>query len=276
MRYSVMTFMFKPWWTDGRLSHEGLIAGLAGEGVDAVEPFHTVFVDDPDLIVRYNRALRDHGMRVSAVDIICNLVYASPAQKRKGRDDLGRGLEICAALGAEVAHVAGHGPKEGVALGDARQMIADGLLEQADFAVQHGLTLAVEDFGGAPTMLCRAEDMLDLLRRTGDAVRLVFDTGNFELADEQADRNFDALYEHTCYIHFKDWRLVDRSQGEKGIGRGLTGCPLGEGVVPNEAVARMFKASGYDGWVALEATPAAAGPIATVQRDLPVLRKWLA
>jgi sugar phosphate isomerase/epimerase len=277
VKFAVMTFMFEPWWKDGRMSHEQLIAGLAKLGVKGVEPFQTFFIEDPGLVGRYRKATADNGMKVSAVDVICDLVYTNPQEKTKGRDDLRKGLDICAALGAEVAHVAGHMPKEGVSMADGRKMIAEGLAAQADFAKKNGLTLAVEDFGFTPTLMCKGADMMDVLNLAKGTVKLIFDTGNFELAGEHADENFDKLYPSTCYVHFKDWRRkADRKPGDTDIGTDFFGCPLGEGIVPNAKIAMLLKSKGYSGWVALEAAAVLGDPIATVTRDLAVLRKWLA
>jgi len=275
IHYAVMTFVFEPWWKDGTVTHEALIETLAREGAEGIEPFHTVFVQEPALTARYKKALDATGLSVAAIDVICDLVYASPQEKTHGRDELQRGLDLCAALGAPVAHVAGHMPKEGVTLEDGRKMIAEGLSERADFAKANGITLAIEDFGLTPNLMCKAADCLDVMDRAGGCVRLVFDTGNFEFAYERADDNFDALYDRTCQVHFKDWRAAaDRRPGDGAVLGHLCGCPMGEGIVPNAEIARRLKDKGYDGWVSLEVTAAADTPEATLRRDLPALRGW--
>lgn len=276
IRYAVMTFMFEPWCKDGRMSHEAMIESLAREGVGGIEPFHTLFAQDPALTPRCVKALEATGLCVPAVDVICDLVYSSPAERTAGRNDLQQGLDICVELGARVAHVAGHMPKDGVSLEDGRKMIAEGLSERADFAKAHGITLAIEDFGFTPTLMCTAADCLDVMDRARGSVRLVFDTGNFEFAGERATDNFDALYDRICYVHFKDWRRAeDRHPGDGEILGDLCGCPLGEGIVPNAQIAQRLKHKGYDGWVSLEATAVADTPAATVRRDLSTLKAWL-
>ncbi|MFH0962608.1 MAG: sugar phosphate isomerase/epimerase family protein [Planctomycetota bacterium] len=275
MRYAVMTFMFAPWWKDGRITHEALIEELAREGVQGIEPFHPLFAEEPGLIARYARALDATGLGVAAVDVICDLVYSSPQEKARGREELARGLDVCVALGARVALVAGHMPKKGVTLEDARKMISEGLSERADFAKARGITLAIEDFGLTPELMCKAADCLKVMGRADGRIRFVFDTGNFEFAGERADESFDALWERICHVHFKDWRPVeDRRAGDGGILEHLCGCPLGEGIVPNAEIARRLLEKGYDGWVSLEATAVAETPAATVRRDLAVLRGW--
>ena len=266
-KYAVMTFMFKPWWRDGRVTHEALLAGFAAAGAQGVEPFHRDFVDEPGLLLRYRRALADNGLKVAAVDVICNLVYADATQKQQGRDELRRGLDVCRELGADIAHVAGHRLVGGVTPADGRRMIADGLVEVAEIARADGMVLAIEDFDPSPDLICSAQDCLEVMRLSGGVVKLVFDTGNFIAVGERADEQFDLLAEHICYCHFKDFTTVG--------GTGRRGCDLGTGEIANAAVARRLTARGYDGWVALETRPRdEVDPVSAVGKELPLLRSW--
>jgi len=274
VQFAVMTFMFEEFWKRGDISHERMIEQFRKLSVSGIEPFHTFFAAEPDLIKRYKRATSDNGMKVSAVDVICDLVYETELERIKGLDDLKRGLEICAELGAPVAHVAGHTPKAGISKDDGHQMIVDGLLSQKDFADKNGIILAVEDFGFTPSFLCMAQDMEDLLKKAKGNVKLVFDTGNFEFAGETADRNFSLLERYICYVHMKDWQTTYDPAKEIVQGSNLTGCPLGEGIVPNEEIASLLTERGYSGWVALEATQVAESPESTVKRDLAKLKAW--
>lgn len=268
-RYAVMTFMFKPWWCGGRTTHEEMLAGFADAGAEGVEPFHLDFVEDPALMKCYRRALADNGLKVAAVDVMCNLVYADPAQKREGRDELRRGLDICRELQADIAHVAGHRLVEGVTPDDGRRMIAEGLVEVADIARDANMGLAIEDFNPSPDLICSAQDCLEVMRLSGGVVKLVFDTGNFIAVDERADEQFDVLAEHICHCHFKDFAADADSTA------GYCGCDLGTGVIANAAVAAGLTARGYDGWVALETRPRDdLDPVSAVRRELPLLKSW--
>ena len=275
-KLAVMTFMFEPWCAASPAGHERLLAGLAALGIHSVEPPHTPFVSNAGLTARYAKALRDNGMQAPVVDVMCDLVHSSPAEMRRGRDALRRGLELCAALGTGIAHVAGHSPKTGIPLPDARKMVAHELSREAEFAAKHGVTLAIEDFGISPTLLCRAEDCLETLRHVGGKVRFVFDIGNFEFVGEHADENVESLYGYTCHVHVKDWQSVAwRTADGSGEVRAV-GCPLGSGVVPAAKALSLLKSKGYDGRIALEITSLLDDPFATVERDMAVLRRWLA
>ena len=266
---AAMTFMFKPWWTSARTTHEDILQGLAAVGFEGVEPFHRDFVEDPHLAGRYRRILGECNLRVPAVDVMCNLVYGNDRQKIEDRDELRRGLDICNTLGAGVAHVAGHKLREDVTPGDGRKMIAEGLVEAAELADGYGIVLAIEDFHPSPELICTAADCLEVIELSGGVVKCVFDTGNFAVVDESADEVFDLLAEHICHCHVKDFA------GSPGAVGGVVACDLGEGMIPNAAVARRLVERGYDGWVALETMPRDhVDPVTAVKAEMPLLRSW--
>ncbi len=268
-KYAVMTFMFKPWWNDGRITHEQLLRGIAEAGAAGVEPFQMDFVEDPGLLPRYRRALDDNGLKTAAVDVMCNLVYANEHQRSKARDKMKRGLDICHELGADIAHVAGNSLVQGVSAEDGRKMIAEGLLEFVDRAEAGGMTLAIENFNPSPDLICSADDCLEILRLTGDKVKFVLDTGNFLAVNEDPDTNFERFADRICHCHFKDFTLDPDSPA------GHHSCDMGTGVIPNAAVARKLLDRDYDGWVALETySRNDMDPVTAVRRELPVLQSW--
>jgi sugar phosphate isomerase/epimerase len=268
IRIAVMTFMYRGATQKGELSHADLVALCAKAGAKGIEAFHTDFVDDPGLIPLYRRLLADHGLTMPVVDLMANLVYADARQKQEGVDALRRGLDVCAQLGVEIAHVAGHRPVDGVSLDDARNQIADTLAAHAPLAAEHGMVLAFEDFDPSPTLICSRRDCLQILERAGGALKFVFDTGNFMAAGERADENFAALYPHTCHFHFKDYEVVP------GNPPGRRGRPLGQGQTPNAFIAGELRTRGYNGWVALESL-AGVPPQEAIPVDMAVLRGWL-
>jgi len=268
IRIAVMTFMYRRLIEKKELSHEELVSLCAAHGAKGIEAFHREFLDTPSLIPLYRRVLADHGMRMPVVDILVNLVYGNAAGKQQGIDELRRGLDVCAELGAEIAHVAGHAPVAGVSLEDARNMIADTLAEHAPLAHAHGVTLAIEDFDPSPTLVCSTADCLAILSRARGAVKFVFDTGNFLAVGEQADRALGPLYEHICSFHFKDYGVDPATPTRRRA------FPLGQGQTPNAAVAAEVVRRGFDGWAALESL-AGLPPWEAIPADLATLKGWL-
>lgn len=265
---AVMTFMYRGNIDKGELTHEDLVKLCAAGGAKGLEAFDRDFVDKPSLLPLYKKLLADNGMTMPVVDVITNLVYGNAAQKQKGIDDLRRGLDICAELGSEIAHVAGHSPVEGVTLDDARNMIADTLAAHAPMAKARGLTLGIEDFDPSPTLICSAADCLAILKRAKGTVKLVFDTGNFMAAGESADRNLPLMYKHICSFHVKDYGRDPANPSRRKA------FPLGKGEVPNAAVLAEAVRRGFSGWMALESL-AGEPPRKAIPSDLATLKGWL-
>ncbi|HRU05226.1 MAG TPA: sugar phosphate isomerase/epimerase family protein [Candidatus Brocadiia bacterium] len=270
-KFAVMTFMFKPWLRDNRITHEKMLAGFAAAGAQGIEPFHRDFIEDPNLLKTYPKLLKDNGLCAPVVDVMCNLVYADETQKRQSQDDLNRGLEVCHALGTVIAHVAGHRLVPGVAPADGRKMIADRLAQAAASPAGKGLIFAIEDFNPSPDLVCSAKDCLEIMDLSGGVVRMVFDTGNFIAVKERADQIFDLVADRITHCHFKDFITDPAAKA------GYRSCDMGQGEIPNRAIARKLVARGYDGWVSLETYGRAeVDPVTAVRSELPVLKSWFA
>jgi sugar phosphate isomerase/epimerase len=270
MKYAVMTFMYRGHIGRGDITHEGLVQLLADSGAAGIEAFDRDFLADPSLVPRYQTAMADAGICMPVVDVMVNLVYTSPAERQERLDDLHRGLDLCATFGTEIAHVAGSKLAEGIAPADGRAMMAELLAEVNGYATERGITLGIEDFDPSPDLVCSGADCLEIMRASGDVVKCVFDTGNFQAVKERADEQLPLLYDRICHCHFKDFQPDDSLKGYRS-------AVFGQGMIPNQAVATELKRRGYDGWVALESyLQGSAGPRETIPGELATLRAMFA
>lgn len=270
IRIAVMTFMYRQFIDKGDLSHADLVQYCAACGAQGLEVFQRDFIESPENKSLYRKLLADNGMTLPVMDVLVNLVHQDAAGRRQAVDALHQGLDICAEMGTEIAHVAGCKPVEGVSDTDARHQIADLLAEHVDYAKARHITLAFEDFDPSPSLICSADDCQTILDRAGPDVHFVFDTGNFMAVEERADQNLERFYPHCVHFHFKDYKRIVKEDGSAG----RQGVPLGEGEIPNAVVAAELVRRGYTGWVALESL-SAGGPREKIARDLPVLKQWL-
>lgn len=268
IRIAVMTFMYRGLLDKGDITHAELLDLCAASGARGIEAFHRDFIDKPSLVPEYRKLMADRNLTMPVIDLIVNLVYADAAAKQKGIDELRRGLDLCAELGTEIAHVAGHSPVAGVPLDDARNMIADTLAEHAPMAKARGIIFGIEDFDPSPTLVCSKADCLAILNRARGAVKLVFDTGNFMAAGERADDNLADMYQHICHFHFKDYGRDPANPGKRKA------FPLGQGETPNAVVAAEVVRRGYHGWAALESL-AGVPPRQAIPEDMATLKGWL-
>lgn len=270
MKYAVMTFMYRGHIERGEISHEELVRLVAASGAQGIEAFDRDFLANPQLVPLYRTALADAGVAMPVMDVMVNLVYTSAAERRQRLDDLLRGLDLCAGFGSEVAHVAGSKLAEGVSPADGRAMMAELLAEVGDEAQSRGLVLGIEDFDPSPDLVCRGTDCLDIMRASGDVVKMVFDTGNFQAVAERADEQLPLVYDRICHCHFKDFVPDDSAKGYRG-------AVFGQGIIPNREVAKELKRRGYDGWVALESyLQPGAGPRETIPGEMTTLQGMFA
>jgi sugar phosphate isomerase/epimerase len=269
INYAVMTFMYRSWIDSVNGSHEALLNSIADAGADGVEVFCNSFMNNDKLLKLYQKELGEKGLKMPVMDLISNLACRESVQRKEAYEKMREGIDICDAMGAEIVHIAGCAPVEGVSPEDGRKLIAEGLMEFVDDVEKRGMILAFEDFDPSPGLICSGADCLEIIHLTGNRVKFVFDTGNFEAAGEHAEDNFNKMIEHTCHFHFKDLRPADNS-------RGYTGAEFGSGMVKNRQIAGMIKDSGYGGWVALESLfRCGESPSLAIPPALRLLKSWL-
>ncbi len=268
IKYAVMTFMYNGWCASDQGSHEELIDILAEAGADGIEAFCNHFMVNDQLLKLYKSKMTDTGLAMPVMDLIANLAQPDKTKRAQVYDTMRKGIDVCEFLGTEIVHLAGCSPVEGISPTDGRKLIAEGLMDFVDDVERRGMTLAFENFDPSPNLICSAADCLEIIRQTGNRVKFVFDTGNFEAAGEHAEDNFASFIDHTCHFHFKDFQPADNP---KGYG----GAHFGQGMIKNQEVIRMLKDTDYSGWVALESClQNGNGPRETVAAELKTLKSY--
>jgi inosose dehydratase len=108
-----------------------------------------------------------------------------------------------------------------------------------------------------------------LMSRTGDAVRLLFDTGHLTFAGGDVLATARRHGRRINHVHCKDIRagVLDRLKAEnwsflKGVIEGVFTVP-GDGAIDFGAFAQVLAEIGYSGWVVVEAEqdPKKANPL---------------
>lgn len=150
-------------------------------------------------------------------------------------------------IGAEVMRVVGsslmfrhepHGPQI-----DALTKM---FKEAVKVAKDNGVKLAVEnhiDF--------TADEILRLLENVGsEYLGLNFDTGNFLRLLDDPVKGMEKLAKHVYATHVKD--LFPDKKVSPTDWFFFAGVPVGNGLIDNEALARLLKKAGYKGFLAVE------------------------
>jgi len=269
LKYAVMTFMYARWLNSDGGPHEELIRIVGESGAEGIEAFANHFIGNDDLVELYREEMANRDLSMPVMDLLANLASFEKTQRDEAYETMRRGIDICAAFGTEIVHLAGCKLSEGQSPEDGRKWVVEGLMDFVDDIEQRGMILAFENFPASPTLMVAAANCLDILDQTDNRVKFVFDTGNFEAVREHAEDNFEKLIDHTCHFHFKDFRPEDDPTV-------LRGAYFGQGRIRNREIAQAIKESGYSGWVALESyLQDDNGPRETVAKELGILKSML-
>ena len=104
-----------------------------------------------------------------------------------------------------------------------------------------GYTIMVEDYDNNRS-LCYNAERIDSLFAVSRDLELVFDTGNFLFAGEDAMEQFTHFRNRIAHVHLKDRTAPDD----------MACVPAGEGCIPIAEIVRQLLADGYDGWLTVE------------------------
>jgi len=267
-KISIMTMVFGGELERGDLTDAGLLAALEATGYDGVELNAGRLLSAASRVDACETYLADSRLEVTCLDVGCNLIGADQAARDEGIAALRAGLELAARLGSPISLAAGSRLSGEISPEDGRRMTADGLEACMAEARELGVTVAIEDFGVAPTLQCAAADCLEIL----DAVpglAFVFDTGNFYFAGEDPERNMERLAGRTRHVHLKDWIKSETPQIAD-----VSGAPLGQGIIPNEALVRRFVEAGLVDSFSVE-LGAPGDRLEAARADLETVRGWL-
>ena len=136
--------------------------------------------------------------------------------------------------------VAGFIPKEGLseeALESVRQRIASFAAKGAE----NGFSVMVEDYDHGQSFTYNSA-RIDSLFAVSKDLGLVFDTGNFLFAGEEASGLVEHFRDRIGHVHLKD-RLSPTD---------MKCVPVGTGCIPIAEIIKKLVVSGYSGWLTVE------------------------
>ena len=108
-------------------------------------------------------------------------------------------------------------------------------------AAEEGFSVMVEDYDN-PRSPCYNTERLDSLFALSPKLGLVFDTGNFIYAGEDALESFAHLRDRIEHVHLKDRVSPDD----------MHCVPAGSGCVPISQIVHTLVSEGYNGWLTVE------------------------
>lgn len=253
MKLSCMLFPFHGGIVSGELTPVGLVKDFAQAGITALEPMLSNLDAEPKW-AELLRIAKSSGMVFSCLDVGVNFIGESAADRLAALDAVKRGLDFCAEIECPVALLPGTKPAAGMSNEEGRKLYAEGLAKSAELARPLGIVTCIEDFGVYPAFACHSRDVLEVVTMAGPDTKVAWDNGNFILADEMPMDALPPLWERTCHVHIKDFKLDETGQAglKTPLGKAYKGIPMGEGDCQIRECVADLKRRGYEGWISLE------------------------
>ncbi|OYW99999.1 MAG: isomerase [Rhizobiales bacterium 32-66-8] len=232
-----------------------LAAGLGYDGVEV-----PVLRGGPPHYAWLGRQLDAIGLRRTATAVIpsieANPVSSDADKRHAGRQHLDWALDCAMALGAEslggpfhapIGHFTGCGPTE-----DELRHGAEAHRAMAERAGANGLYLSLEPLNRFETYFLNTMAQARAYRDRVDhqAFRIMYDTFHANIEEQSQPRAIATLGRHLGVLHV--------SENDRGI--------PGRGQIDFGAVFSAVRATGYDGWVTLEAFGAGLPELAAATR----------
>ncbi len=133
---------------------------------------------------------------------------------------------------------------------EALFLIRERLYEPLRMAADHGVKILLEPHGKYTDSIDYMEKILDLCNSPALAVNM--DSGNSWLGGTDPVAMVKRLGSKIEHVHWKDWPSEMEAKRGKMFGAGMSGIPLGTGVVDIKGVYQALVAAGYDGYTTLE------------------------
>lgn len=140
----------------------------------------------------------------------------------------------------------------------SRQQMLDIAVEMftlaVDLAKKYGIQIGFENTPHAYKPLASAEDCKYVLEHV-PGLGLIFDTGNFRVADTSCDEMaiYEMLKDYIIRVHLKDVVVGDFAEGETCVdGQKIVPTATGGGIIPMEQLLSALKRDGYEGALAIE------------------------
>lgn len=241
-------------WQRAELDIPGFVRECKRLDVDGVELLDYFWKDraaEAPLVVA---ALEETGLSVGVYSVSNNLVKVDAAERADQVNVIRKGVDSAVEFGAKVVRVFAGNENEGISFDQAFGWITDGLKEAAHYAVESGVTLALENHGKLAGRSDQVRAILESVNSPG--LRANPDTGNFLLVHQPPHEAVAALADVAAMVHFKDFRLEPDDYAGFAYtslqGLKFAGTADGEGDVALLDCAVSLIKAGFNGWLNIE------------------------
>jgi D-psicose/D-tagatose/L-ribulose 3-epimerase len=233
------------WTTAVTKKHRAILEDLKKTGYDGVEI--PMFGGEPDEYAKLGRLLDDMGLERTAITVIPtknrNPLSENEADRKRAVKYMKWAIDCSEALGSRqlagplhqtLGHFSGKAPTNAER---SRARAFHKLI--GDYAAEHGVRVVLEAINRFESYFVNTMDdlaaYLDTVKHP--AVTGMYDTFHANIEEKDPVAAFTRNQRHLSYVHI--------SENDRGV--------PGRGHVPWAATFKAIKASGYDGWMTIEA-----------------------
>lgn len=234
------------------------IAFTGSLGVDGIELSRRYWENTPT--AQLKSLVNDSGLHAVSYIFYEDLVLQSLEQRGAAVQRSCRQIERTADLGASIAMIIPAVAKEGVAIGEQRSWLVEGLRKCAEYAQTVGVILALENIDDPPCrpLVSRAKDCLYLCETVDlPSFGLIFDPGCALFLDENEIEALKTVAPRLVHVHLKNARPIYprekvKRYGESVSNKKLTGTVLDGGLANIPAVLSELNHLNYQGYLMIE------------------------
>lgn len=220
--------------------------------VEYVELLDCFFKDEGEYEVA-SRKLKETGIKLACFSVSNDFIQAKEKDYLQQIAYIKDGIDRAVYFGTDTLRIfIGH-MCDGITEDKAYNDIVKGLSQVSKYALDKGITLAIENHGG---LIGNSNQLKNVINEVGASnLKVNLDTGNFVLVGETPDKaakNLDSLVK---YVHIKDIELMnqDYSGGFEDLnGLKYEGTIIGEGDINWKALINELRKIGYQGYLTIE------------------------
>jgi len=234
----------------GRLSWEEWLRSAPKYGLDGVEVHHTLLESrDKEYLKMIVRVLEEINIKVSLITCSPDFAHPDPATRERYLEEMKSNIQAAHDLGAFGVRVTTGIRHPMVRTEDAIPWVVDNLTTLAEFGQAKGVVAALENhykdrISGWPwpDLAQKAEVFLEVFRRLKNTPTMVnFDASNQIMIGEDPLTILNEVKDRVVSMH-----ASDRFKGS------YQHSVVGEGEVDFDAIFRILKEVGFNGWVSIE------------------------
>lgn len=265
MKVSVSTYSFTKMFDNGELTQFGSIQKAKDLGFDGIE-FVDILPHDGSTVEEYAKKMGEEckrlGLHISNYTVGADFILGSNGDLAAEIERVKEQIDIAEILGAtSVRHDATRGYDQANrsyrGFNEVLDLVAEGCRKVTEYAKTKGIRTMVENHGFFSQDSDRVEKLVNTV--ANENFGWLCDMGNFLCVDENPVTAIGRGAPYAFNVHAKDFHVKNGMLPNPGTGffksRGgnyLRGAIVGHGDVPVMQCLSALKATGYDGFVAIE------------------------